>query len=295
MTTVLLVLLCLAIAGRELYLATERKRTSPAPELAELRRRLSGTAGDVAELRREHGARLDELAGAAGADGAAPDGARDAAVAELDARIGSLVAQINDRVVPQVNDGLAAQRESIDLLAGEVAAVREQLAGRLDQAVAASLGADPVDTVAGALAAGDAGARAELARSYERLAGLHGLHTEMALPVDGGASGWRLRYYLSGRSPRALERDFIDLLRVLREGGAVEPEARALLDCLDAIERGGAQIGPLVVVRTPAGLACGVLTLAELRRKDTAELLADPDGTAAALGRLPESRFYAAR
>ncbi|MQY05648.1 hypothetical protein [Actinomadura macrotermitis] len=256
--TVILILLCLAIAGRELYLAFDRKRSGGGPEVALLRRRVAGTAEEVARLRRAQ----DKQA---------------TALTETDGRIASLVTQINDRVVPQVNQGLGAHRAALDRLEGEVAAIRAQLAGRLDQAVAASLGADPVDTVVGALAADDEEVRAELGRAYERFAGACGLRVEMVVPVE--EEPWRVRYYLSGRSPRALERDFIELLR------APGAEARALLEALRGVGQGGAQVGPLVMVRTPDALVCGVLTLARLRCG--ADPLADPDG----LRRLPESRL----
>ncbi|WP_433465146.1 hypothetical protein [Spirillospora sp. CA-128828] len=282
--TVILVLLCLAIAGRELYLAFERKRAPGAPEIADIRtqlRALKGTRDELESLRASQGERLDRLA---------EDGDRDrAALTEADARIKSLITQINDRLLPDVNGRLRRQREAadeqraaVDRLAAEVAVLRAHLVGRLDQAVAASLGADPADLVAGALTASPA-ARPALARRYEWLAEQHGLRVELA---D------RDRYYLSGRSPRGLERDFVGLVAALRANGVESTErARNLLGALRDIDQGGAQIGPLFIVRTPEALVCGVLPLAELRGPDAAGLLDDLPGAARRLHRLPETRF----
>ncbi|WP_067816513.1 hypothetical protein [Actinomadura kijaniata] len=181
--------------------------------------------------------------------------------ARLDERVDSLVAQINERMVPEVNRRLAGHREAIARLEAELAEVRAHLAGRLAQAAAESLGADPVDVVTGTVTGG-----AEVERAYRRFAGNLGLRVELAVPEDG-----RTRFFLSGRSPRALERDFFELVRALRNGPDAGPDAgcedaRALLAALRTAEAGGARLGPLVLVRTPGSLACGVLTLAELRQ-----------------------------
>ncbi|MFC9971674.1 hypothetical protein ACFVH6_12340 [Spirillospora sp. NPDC127200] len=282
---VILVLLCLVVAGGELFLAFDRKRTGPGTEVAELRRRLAGTRDELAKLRASHHKRITELADAQ---------ARQAELAaSADSRVHSLIAQINDRMVPEINDRLRREKETAELLGAEVAALRAHLVGRLDQAVAASLGADPVDTVAGALAADGAGPRGDLARAYEKFAERFRLRTELTVPDDsapsGGGEAWLVRYYLSGRSPRALERDFFDLLRALRTG-CDDAAVSGLLHALREAGTGGAQLGPLIVVRTPEALACGVLTLAELRRPGHAPL-ADPLDTATRLRRLPEGRF----
>lgn len=283
--TVILVLLCLAIAGRELYLAFERRHSPGAPEIADIRtqlRALKGTRDELEGFRASQRERLDRLT-------ADQDRDREA-LGAADARIRSLITQINDRLVPDVSGRLrqqrqatGEQRESLDRLAAEVAVLRAHLVGRLDQAVAASLGAEPAELVAGSLTAVPDDARAALTGPYERFAEHHGLRVEL---TD------RDRYYLSGRSPRALERDFVDLVAALR-GDCRETtgEAWSLLGALRDVDRGGAQIGPLLIVRTPESLVCGVLPLAELRRP-SANLLDDPDEAARRLHRLPEGRFY---
>jgi hypothetical protein len=283
--TVVLVLLCLAIAGRELYLAFERRHSPGAPEIADIRtqlRALKGTRDELEGFRAAQRERLDRLA-------AEQDRDREA-LGTADARITSLVAQINDRLLPDVTarlkeqrDAAAEQREALDRLTAEVAALRAHLVGRLDQAVAASLGAEPAELVAGALAAAPPDARRALAGPYERFAEQYGLRVEL---TDGD------RYYLSGRNPRALERDFIELVAALRDDC---PEntgtARGLLGALRGVDRGGARIGPLVIVRTPGALVCGVVPLAELRRPEGGVPLDDLLGAAERLRRLPEGRF----
>ncbi|TDB85033.1 hypothetical protein E1264_22555 [Actinomadura sp. KC216] len=286
--TVVLVLLCLAIAGRELYLAFERKRIPGAPEIADIRtqlRALKGTRDELESVRTSQREQLERLAREQDRD-------REA-LGEADARIRSLIAQINERMVPDVNEKLSRQREllagqdeAVRALAAEVAGLRANLARRLDQAVAASLGAEPVDMVGGVVRAEPSPAREALTGPYERFTGHHGLRVEL---TDVG------RYYLSGRSPRGLERDFLDLVRSLRaepwvpSGDATE--IRDLLDVLGSADRGAVQIGPLLAVRTPESLVCGVLPLAELLRPETAGLPDDPPAAARRLRLLPETRY----
>ncbi|TMQ92658.1 hypothetical protein ETD83_26835 [Actinomadura soli] len=296
--TVVLVLLCLAIAGREMYLAFDRRRIPGAPEIADLRtqlRALKGTRDELESLRASQREQLDRLTREQDRD-------REA-LGAADARIRSLIAQINDRMVPEVNDKLNRQREALahqdetisglaakfdDLAAeiteleGQAAVLRANLAARLDQAVAASLGAEPVDMVGGALHAEPPPRRMPLIEPYERFTELHGLRVEM------NAMG---RYYLSGRSPRGLERDFIDLVRSLRTAPGDAAGIQELLDALGSTDRGAAQIGPLLVVRTPESLVCGVLPLAELLRPETAGLPRDPSAAARRLRLLPETRY----
>ncbi|MGH3240130.1 MAG: hypothetical protein ACRDNL_07095 [Spirillospora sp.] len=282
---VILVLLCLAIAGRELYLAFERRRTPGAPEIADIRtqlRALKGTRDELENVRTSQREQLDRLTREQDRD-------REA-LGEADARIRSLIAQINDRMVPDINEKLHRQREAADLqreamngMAGELAGLRAHLAHRLDDAVAASLGADPVDVVGGSLRVSPSTARASLTGQYERFAGQHGLRVELA---D------RDRYYLSGRSPRGLESDFIELVRSLpADGDGTTAEALDLAALLGEADEGTVRIGPLLVVRASGSLICGVLPLAELLRPETADLVDDPQAAAHRLRQLPGTRF----
>ncbi|MDL4818337.1 hypothetical protein [Actinomadura opuntiae] len=276
--TVILILLCLAIAGRELYLAFDRRRTAGAPEIADIRTQLAalkGTREELARFRSAERERLERLT--------AGQERQDESLRAADARIGSLVEQINDRMVPEVNERLTAQQAALERLAGDVSALRAHLVGRLDQAVAASLGAEPADLVAGTLTAAPEDARTALTGPYDRFLERYGLWCEL---TDQD------RYYLSGRSPRGLERDFIELLAVLR-GDCRESaaEAGALLDALHGAEEAVVQAGPLLIVRTSGALLCGVLPLAELRLPETAGLLDDPPRAADRLRRLPAARL----
>lgn len=67
-------------------------------------------------------------------------------------------------------------------------------------------------------------------------------------------------------------------------------KALTLLGALRDTDRGGALVGPLVIVRTPESLVCGVLPLAELLRPG-GPAAGRPGGTAARLRRLPRGRF----
>lgn len=279
MTTVVLILLCLAIAGRELYMAYDRRRPGDSvayAEIADIRRQVAELKASRDELREEL---KDELQ----SEFKKELSRRDEALQEADSRIRSLISQINDRMLPEINAQLAEQGEATDRL-------RRHVRRRLDQAVAASLGADPVDTVSGVLGGEVRSAeQVSLTEAYEQCALAYGLDVELADP--GGDDPWQVLYYLTGPSPRELERDFIDLLRALREGLEGTGPVHPLLKGLRGIEAGVAQLGPLVVVRTPEALLCGVQPLAELLHREPSALFADPAAVAVRLRSLPESRF----
>ncbi|MFC6886748.1 MULTISPECIES: hypothetical protein [Actinomadura] len=298
--TVILILLCMAIAGRELYLAFERKRTGNAPEIADIRTQLGalkGTRDELERFRAEQTRRLDALEAGRGERLeqdlerlAAEQSRENESLRGTDARVHSLVTQINERMVPEINARLGRQREAADALAAEVAELRGHLARRLDQAAATSLGADPADVVAGSLAVPGHGLRGP----YERFAESYGMRVELVHPSEPGP----VRYYLTGRSPRGLERDFLDLLHTLRTAcdrkGAAPPNAaaQALLEALRGIGEGTVRLGPLLIVRTPATLVCGVLPLAELLKARTAASAADPGEASAHLAHLPAARRH---
>ncbi|MFB4320070.1 hypothetical protein [Actinomadura sp. 21ATH] len=279
--TWILFLLCLAIAGRELYLAFDRRR--PAPELTRLRLHLEDVRRELDRFRSAQRERNDRLASAQ------DDHA--GALSEADARIRSLIAQINDRMLPEVNTRLTRQRETIDRLTTEVTGLRDHLVRRMDHAAAVSLGADPADTVTGALGgrAGDLDPADDLRHAYELFTGRYGMRIELTAPA-----AHTMRYYLSGRSPRGLERDFIDLLHRLRTPCEDQDldSAEVLLNALLRTEQAAAQIGPLLLARTPTALLCGVLPLAELRKTETTPLVAAPATAATRLSRLPHPRFH---
>lgn len=291
--TWILFLFCLAIAGRELYLAFDRRRPA-VPDLTDLRTRLStleGTAQDLQQHRTAQEDRLEKLA--------STQVEQVESLGATDARIRSLIGQINDRMLPELNSRLTRHRETMDRLDAEVTRLRDHLTDRLDQAVATSLGADPTDTIGGALASAT-DPPTDLARAYERLATHYGLRIELTTPaayhMPGINNPWQARYHLTGKSPRALESEFIDLLALLHKPSE-EPNTKLditedLLAALKQLDQGGAQLGPLIITRTHDSLTCGVLPLAELRRTTPAALIADPATTTIRLNHLPEVRTY---
>lgn len=285
MTTVTLILLCLAIAGRELYLAFDRKRTMTDPVAAA---EIAALHGRIAEL---------EAAVQRPAPALAPVdlesvenrlAAAETALHEADARLTALSRQLNERVVPEVDERLAEQRDLTDRLTAEISRLRRQVRRRLEEAVTASLGGDRVDMVHG-LVGGTvpANRRNPLTEAYEGCVAAFGLQVELA--ESGGDRRWHTRYFLSGVGPRELERDFLDMLRELREG---EPRqaVRALLTGLHGLREGVAQIGPLHVVRLPQVLLCGVPPPAELLRHRR-PAAGDPRALADRLRGLPPTRL----
>ncbi|MEW2353796.1 hypothetical protein [Spirillospora sp. NPDC029432] len=277
--TWILFLLCLAIAGRELYLAFDRKR--PAPELTRLRLHLEDVREELGKFRSAQRERNDRLSSAQ------DDHA--GSLAETDARIRSLITQINDRMLPEVNTRLTQQRETIESLTAEVAGLRDHLVRRMDHAAAASLGTTPPDTVTGALHAPTGDPSDDLSHAYELFTSRYGMRIELTAPA-----AHTMRYYLTGRSPRGLERDFIDLLHQLRTPSEAQDldSAEILLNALLRTEQAAAQIGPLLLARTPTSLLCGVLPLAELRKTETTPLVATPTTAATRLSHLPHPRLH---
>ena len=290
--TWILVLLCLAIAGRELYLAFDRRRPA-VPDLPDLRRRLSLLEGVRGELEHHHATHDDQIARLASTQAKQAE-----SVIEADARIRSLIDQINDRMLPEVNARLNQQNEAIDRLDTEVNRLRDHLVARLEASVATSLGADPADTIAGALGSA-ASPSPDLTHAYERLAAQYGLRVELTAPaayrMPDSDSAWQTRYYFTGRSPRELERDFLDLLRDLSTPPADDADldpVQDLIGALKQIDQGGAQLGPLVITRTPSSLLCAVLPLADLLKAEPAALISDPATTTTRLTQLPATRLH---
>lgn len=170
-------------------------------------------------------------------------------------------------------------------LAQALDAVEDQLAGqRSAEAV------EPT-TVRGGLVGATPASHEVLSKAYENFADAMDLRVRMQVPA--GASPWHTQYYLAGKNAARLRRDFLALLGDLR---SPVPDPRrdalhALAVELQACEQAFAQIGPLVMVRVPGALLCGVLTVAEARRFDTERFLSDPAAAATGLRLLPEPRF----
>jgi hypothetical protein len=193
---------------------------------------------------------------------------------------------------------LAQAFQAVD---GVVADLLQHTLDQLDRAATETLGerAPEVQTVRGAVAGGTSDLQGALVKIFEQCISRHDL--EQRFKVSMGGTRPQVLYYLSGRNPRWLRQHFGDALESLRsdmDSPGEEPAEddvaalRSLLLAVNATTEGFAQIGPLVIVRTPETLLCGVLTLAECRDFDTAALAGDPAAAAVRLRTLPEHRFF---
>lgn len=173
-------------------------------------------------------------------------------------------------------------------------------AEELDQAVTASLNGRPLlgVTVAGRLFTQDPRLRDVLVDVYEKCVEANRLGLRFKKP--DGEDG-RLRYFLAGRSLEELAGGFAALListgmDVAHPGRRRPPEDEAALQSLlrAVHESAGAtaQIGPLIVVRTPAELLCAVLTHAQSLEFESDSLPWDPGAAAVRLRRLPNHQFW---
>jgi hypothetical protein len=184
---------------------------------------------------------------------------------------------------------------------GVVADLLQHTIDQLDRATAETLGerGAEVQTVRGAIACAATEFQGALVQNFEQCLRHHDL--EPRFKVSMGGTRLQEVYYLSGRNPRWLRQRFGSVLESLRSDMASPGEDPAeddvaatasLLLAVNATGEGFAQIGPMVIVRIPEALLCGVLTLAECRDFDTATLATDPDACAVRLRTLPQHRFF---
>ncbi|MBC6461048.1 hypothetical protein HKK72_24690 [Actinomadura sp. HBU206391] len=168
----------------------------------------------------------------------------------------------------------------------------------LDEAVTASLTGRPPDgtTVAGRLWCADPQVRDVLVEVYERCLGAGLLHVRFKTTDDEPG---RLRYFLSGRGMSELARGYAALLisigMDLQRGRRQPADAAALRALLRAMHEGEgatAQIGPLIVVRTPEALICGVLRHSQGLEFENYGLLWDHAAAADRLRRLPAHQVW---
>lgn len=260
--TEILVLLCLTVAGLELYIVLRRNRR---PDV---------NAGRISELEAARAALEDRLA-------QVERSALQAEVTELREKLRDLTERIEHDLVPVLGRVHAAAQD------------------RLNQEMTETLGGPAPDsgTLAGAVSSGDPVLGGEdLSRRYDELLKQYGLRAKFQVSEVGGT-----RYYLACPArlgPVELEWDLIALLNRMRGAGLPEPptaERKALESLLAAVrrlEKAFVQLGPLVVVRTPDALLAGVLSVSESRSFDTAGMLGDLTAAAARLQRLPGNRFH---
>jgi hypothetical protein len=316
--TVILILACLAIAGAELYMARSARqvadRLTKLEAIAKLHdqriRSMTAGSGDTApgtDRRLATGTTPPPAttppattpSGTGPLDGTSP-GTADAG-AEL-ARLTAETVRLRERLggLEEARDAerrLSARVdvavESLERVVGEVL---RHTVGQLDEAVARTLGGLPsvLDadsrTVRGVVCGAAPGPHDPLIRAYERCARDTGLRIRFQVP--GAAQPWHARYYLAGKDPRELERDFLTLLDGVCST-AVTPGQTALqglLRTLGDLPAGFAQIGPMVAARVPDALLCGVLTLAETRGFDAEALVGQPAAVTGRLRDLPAER-----
>ncbi|MFI0452477.1 hypothetical protein [Actinomadura sp. 6N118] len=254
MTTVILVLLCLAIAGRELYLASDKRLPRAQAELRELR-------AQVTELNKQLGVLQTKVNEPAGIP--IPHPPAEGTPAEVLDRVSSL----GDRVqrVEHELDKFAAQLESVELdrdaqhaLARSLDNV-EHVVGELHQEMLGRLARDE-GIVPGLLLSEEGEAEPLLSATYERCAAEYGLQIRVRDQRPAANGGyWGTAYHLSGRQPDALSEELFTYVRGLYD--PQDPSALAALLTELAHLRGGgvARIGSFTAVRTPHALLCGLL------------------------------------
>ncbi|WP_344906379.1 hypothetical protein [Actinomadura meridiana] len=253
MTTVILVLLCLAIGGRELYLASDKRLPRAQAELRELR-------GQVAELARRHealAAVVDEATEPAGIP--IPPPQQEAPPSEVLERLDSVTGRV-ERLEKQFGDiseelaGADLDREaqhalarSLDAVERDVLELNREMLDRLDR---------EEGVVTGVLLSEEGEAEALLTDVYERCAGEYGLRVRVR---DQRSDVGGTVYHLSGRRAEVLAEDLFAHAREMYDPG--DPSALGALFVELAALRGGgvAQFGPFAVAVTQGALVCGVL------------------------------------
>ncbi|MFI0373341.1 hypothetical protein ACH35V_36245 [Actinomadura sp. 1N219] len=259
MTTVILVLLCLAIGGRELYLASDKRLPRAQAELRELR-------NQVSELARRHEALtalVDEATEPAGIP-IQPPPLPEAPSSEMLDRLDSLTGRV-ERLEKQFGDvsgelaGVDLDRDaqhslarSLDAVERDVLELHQEMLDRLDR---------EEGIVTGVVLSEEGEAEALLSGAYERCAAEYGLRVRVRDQRSAQATGaYRgTVYHLSGRRPEVLAEDLLSYVRGLydpRDSSALN----ALLTELGALRGGGvARFGPFTAVGTQSALVCGVL------------------------------------
>jgi hypothetical protein len=294
MMPILLVLACLAVGTAELYLA--RDSGQRARQLAELGVMVTEQEQRLEVLTSQFGATVPALQRQLGdLDRLSADMLQ--AKARL-AQLGDQTAVFSRRLTALEESRRYGQdlnqriTRTLEALEQNLANVLRYTIGQLDQAVSATLGgAEPgASTVSGGLCGSDAAQRPGLSRAYELCTRTNGLTIRFRVPLK--TSAWHVRFYLTDKSPRELERSFLSLLDSVRSQPTSQGEAtfQGLLLTLNDNGPGFTQIGPMIAVRTPDALLCGVLTLTELRRFDADRIVGDPTAAAMRLRALPAER-----
>ena len=292
MSTVVLVLLCLAIAGRELYLASDKRLPRAQAELRELRSQL-------AELGRRHEALRAEVERAAAEAPAItiphvppqppqpqeppesreprpqepPPGSlhgpeRPAADAspgpEVLDRLDKLGARV-DRLETDLRalaSGLAEvdlDREARRALARSLDAA-EQIIGELREEMLERLNREE-GVVPGLLLSEEGEAEALLSGAFERCAAEYGLRVRIREQRTAGSDGvyQGTAFYLSGRRADALSEELFTSARNLGGSGDSSALAALLSELAHLNGAGLVRIGAFTAVHTSGSVLCGLL------------------------------------
>ncbi|WP_149261128.1 hypothetical protein [Actinomadura sp. K4S16] len=257
MTTVILVLLCLAIAGRELYLASDKRLPQAQAELRNLRKQLTELARDHDVLKRV----VDEATEPVGIPIPPPQAE---APSDIEERLESVNGRV-ERLEKQFGDlsdelaGVDLDRDShralartLDAVEQDVQELHREMLDRLDR---------EEGVVTGVLLSEEGESEALLAEAYEQCAAECGLRIRVRDQRSAQATGtyWGTVYRMSGRRPDVLAEDLFSYVRGLfdpKDGAAVT----VLLTELASLRGGGvARFGSFAVVSTQSAVLCGVL------------------------------------
>ncbi|MFA1548685.1 hypothetical protein [Actinomadura chokoriensis] len=257
MNTVILVLLCLAIAGRELYLASDKRLPRVQGDLRQMRRQLEDLAKDHQALKTV----VDEATEPAGIPIPSLPEEPPAEVLEklesVTGRVERLEKQFGDISTDLAGadldrDAQRALARSLDAVEQDVLELHREMLDRLDR---------EEGVVTGVLLSEEGESETLLAEAYEKCATECGLRVRIRDQRSAQATGtyWGTVYHMSGRRPDVLAEDLFSYVRGLydpHDSSAVN----ALLTELASLHGGGvARFGPFVAVSTQSALLCGVL------------------------------------
>ncbi|MFC4910864.1 hypothetical protein [Actinomadura gamaensis] len=288
-TTVILVLLCLAIAGRELYLASDKRLPRAQAELRELRDRVADLTRRQESLRAD----MDRSVQSASPEPRPAVVSGDGPSHELAGHLDALTDRV-DRVEKELGTlsgrfaELELDREAQRALARSLDAVEQDVRG-LHQEMLDRLASEK-GVVAGLVLSEEGEAEALLTEAFERCAAEYGLRVRIrdervAQAAEGGFSG--TSYYLSGRRPEALAEELFAYAR-----GLYDPQdpsgLTALLTELAHLRGGGlVRYGSFTAVRTLDALLCGLLPE---DADSSAETSDEPRDLAARIRELPDDQ-----
>lgn len=255
-TTVILLLICLAIGARELYLASDKRLPRAQAELRDLRAQVADLSKQVGTLDtkvREKGGIPIPQPPAPGTPAEVLD-----QVETIADRVDRLERELN-RVSAEL-DGVELDRESQHALSRSMDSV-EHVVSELHREMLDRLSHEE-GAVVGLLLSEEGESEPLLSDAYERCVSEYGLRVRIRdrYPAQAANGGyWGTEYHLSGRRADALAEELFTYVRGLYD--PQDPSAlTALMSELAHLRGGGVtRIGAFTAVRTPNALICGLL------------------------------------